>query len=321
MMLRQQAFEGKKKMLKGGLHCHTTRSDGKLTPEEVIELHKENGYDFLAITDHRNYNFKNFAPESGLTIIPGMEFDNVLPTEKGFRCFHTVCLGHPKDAGSTYEQDQVFESGKAKDQLEYQKYLDEFHANKNLTLYCHPEWSSTPAAYFDKQKGNFAMEIWNSGSVIEADLDKDAAYWDELLRQGIKIYGAATDDGHQRHHHCKGWVMVNADNNDVESILQALEEGKFYSSCGPEIYDFYVEDGVIKIDCSPVEKIKLVTNCYPLPLRTASDSPKVVKACEDGTVTHGEYDMKTWRFINTYARAVVIDKEGRYAWSNPIFLD
>lgn len=32
-MKRQQAFtENGKKFLKGGLHCHTTRSDGKLTP-------------------------------------------------------------------------------------------------------------------------------------------------------------------------------------------------------------------------------------------------------------------------------------------------
>ena len=79
-MIRQIAFETKRKMLKGGLHCHTTRSDGKLSPEDTMRLHKENGYDFLAITDHRVYNFKDFAPELGLTIIPGMEFDNgVIP--------------------------------------------------------------------------------------------------------------------------------------------------------------------------------------------------------------------------------------------------
>ena len=42
MMIRQQAFAGKKDapMYKGGLHCHTTRSDGRGTPEEVNRLHK-----------------------------------------------------------------------------------------------------------------------------------------------------------------------------------------------------------------------------------------------------------------------------------------
>ena len=38
-MRQQQAFIGKEKMLKGGLHCHTTRSDGRDTPEDVIRYH------------------------------------------------------------------------------------------------------------------------------------------------------------------------------------------------------------------------------------------------------------------------------------------
>lgn len=320
MIVRQQAFEGNNRMLKGGLHCHTTRSDGEQTPEEVIALHKENGYDFLAITDHRKYNYHNFAPEYGITIIPGMEFDNTIYNKKAYRCFHTVCLGVPEQDGNPYKQDETFESGKAKDQEEYQQYLDEFHANKNITLYCHPVWSSTPARFFEKQKGNFAMEIWNSGCAIEDDIDKDAEYWDELLQQGIKIYGAATDDGHKKHHHCKGWVNVNAE-NDVNSILNALKDGKFYSSCGPEIYDFYIEDGIIKIDCSPAEKIKLITNCCPLPVRRASSPEETIKVDDNGMVVHGEYDMSRFKRINKYIRAVVVDKEGKYAWTNPIFLD
>ena len=63
-MLRQPAFTGARPLLKGALHCHTTRSDGKGTPQEVIRLHKQQGYDFMALTDHRLYNYENFAPET-----------------------------------------------------------------------------------------------------------------------------------------------------------------------------------------------------------------------------------------------------------------
>ena len=179
MMIRQQAFAGAKDapMYKGGLHCHTTRSDGRGTPEEVIRLHKEHGYDFLALTDHRYYNYTNFAPDCDLTIIPGMEYDGGgFPTivdnddtltpafdSTGFRCFHTVCIGPEKENGNAYEQDQKFNSARIKSQEEYQPYLDQLHADGQMTVYCHPEWSSTPARYFSKLKGNFAMEIWNSG--------------------------------------------------------------------------------------------------------------------------------------------------------------
>lgn len=308
-MIRQAAFIDDNKMLKGGLHCHTTRSDGSCTPEEVMRLHRENGYDFLAITDHRRYNHVNFAPETGLTIIPGMEFDNSnsIPCRHGFRTYHTVCIGPSREDGNGFAHEEILPSAIAPDQQTYQVFLDEIHTKKNLTIYCHPEWSSTPARYFDKLRGNFAMEIWNSGCVIDNDMDKDAAYWDELLGQGIRIFGVATDDGHPIYHHCKGWVMVNAENN-VNAILKALESGAFYSSTGPEIYDFYVKDGKAVVECSPAATIRLHSDCHP------------TRLCQDPEgkpVTRAEFDVSDYDYI----RITVIDEQGRHAWTNPIFLD
>lgn len=305
-MKQQQAFAGTEKMLKGMLHCHTTRSDGADAPDKVIRYYHENGYDFLAITDHRNYNYVNHAPEVPITIIPGMEFDNTFTRENGFRTFHTVCIGPSKEDGNGYSQDEQMPSGTAKDQFEYQSYLNEIHAKNNLTIYCHPEWSSTPARYFDQMKGNFAMEIWNSGCVIENDMDKDAAYWDELLGQGQVIYGVATDDGHAMEQHCNAWVMVRAE-NELNSILKALENGAFYSSCGPEIYNFYVEDGKAVVECSPAAMIRFHSDKHPT---------RIMK-CGDGTQTRGELDLDG---KYDYVRVTIIDKDGKYAWSNPIFL-
>ena len=37
---------------KANLHCHTTVSDGKMTPEEIKEIYKSNGYSVVAFTDH-----------------------------------------------------------------------------------------------------------------------------------------------------------------------------------------------------------------------------------------------------------------------------
>ena len=298
-------------MLKGALHCHTTRSDGRGTPEEVIRYHYQHGYDFLAITDHRNYNLKNFAPDVPITIIPGMEYDSHIEWKNGFRCFHTVCLGPV--TGNGFEQDEQPESGKASNQEEYQPYLDDIHAKGNLTIYCHPEWSSTPARYFENQKGNFAMEIWNSGCALNCDMDTDAAYWDEILGQGKVLYGVATDDGHAMNEHCNGWVMVRAENN-VNAILEALKAGEFYSSCGPEIYNFYVEDGKAVVECSPVAKIRFHSDKNPT---------RIVRST-DGTMMRAEIDLAdTWWASSgeyKYVRATVIDKNGKYAWTNPIFL-
>lgn len=306
-MKRQEAFINQKKMLKGGLHCHTTRSDGKGTPEEVIRLHKENEYDFLALTDHKIYNYKNFTEDVDITIIPGTEYDNTFVRENGFRTYHTVFIG-PDDETNGYKQDERLPRGEATNQEEFQKYLDEAHEKNNLTIYCHPQWSSTPTRYFDKLKGNFAFEVWNSGCAVEDDMDTDnGMYWDELLGMGIKIFGVATDDGHEMYQHCKGWVMVNAVNN-VKDILSSLEKGAFYASCGPVIKDFYVDDeNVVHIETSECERIIFQCDKHPSKMIEAEDEP----------LTEAKVNLKD---EYEYIRATVVDKEGRKAWTNPIFL-
>lgn len=308
-MKRQEAFINQNKMLKGGLHCHTTRSDGHGTPDEVIRLHKENGYDFLALTDHRIYNYKNYAEDVEITIIPGMEFDNTFDRENGFRTFHQVFIG-PDDGTNGYTQDEELPAGTAKNQKEFQRYLDEAHSKNNLTIYCHPQWSSTPVSYFNELEGNIAFEIWNSGCAIENLMDTDnGMYWDELLGQGKNIFAVATDDGHAMHQHCNGWVMVNAENS-VKAILESLKKGAFYSSCGPVIKDFYVDDeGVAHIETSECQTILFQSDKHPSRKFEANGTP----------LTSASIKLTGSRPY-TYIRATVIDKNGKRAWTNPIKL-
>lgn len=311
-MIRQSAFTGEHSMLKGGLHCHTTRSDGRGTPEEVIRLHVDNGYQFLAVTDHRVYNFKNYT-DLPITILPGMEMDRGFPPisdrQWSSHCFHTVVLGQTRENGNPYEQDQRFEGGIVKDQYEFQSLLDDMHAHGQITTLCHPDWSCTPVREFENLKGIWAMEIWNSGCAMEGPCDTDnGLYWDEMLKNGHKLYAVATDDGHAMKHHCKGWVMVNSKNN-VADILDALQQGKFYSSCGPEIHDFYIDDdGYAHVTCTPVRMISFICGRHT-PLGSYDQN--------GGLISSGSRKVPAFA---DYLRAVVIDENGRKAWTNPIFL-
>ena len=40
------------KQYRANLHSHSTLSDGRLTPEQLVEAYREAGYSILAITDH-----------------------------------------------------------------------------------------------------------------------------------------------------------------------------------------------------------------------------------------------------------------------------
>ena len=133
-----------------------------------------------------------------------------------------------------------------------------------------------------------------------------------MLDKGHRIWGVATDDGHQMYQHCKGWVMVNSENN-VASILEALKNGAFYSSCGPEIYDFYVEDNVAHVDCSAAKFVRIQSDRHPTLLQRAGE----------GELTHAEFDLTKGSYGKKfrYVRAVIGDEQGRLAWTNPIFLD
>jgi hypothetical protein len=310
-MKRQQAFIDKEKSFqKGGLHCHTTRSDGVGSPEEVMKFAHEHGFDFLALTDHQIYNHTNYAPETGILLVPGTEHSNILVYSHGFRCFHTVCVGPSPEDGNGFANDEKLPGTNFQSSEEYQPWLDEAHGKKNLTILCHPQWSNTSAKYFENQKGNFAMEIWNSGCALAEDCDADAAYWDELLGQGKIIYGVATDDAHVFDHLCKGWVMVKAE-KDLNAILAALENGEFYSSCGPEIYDFYVDGDKVVMECSPVARARLHSDMHP----------NQVRVDENGNITRAEFTLNHWAGPYDYVRASIVDKDGKQAWTNPIFLD
>lgn len=73
-------FDPKLPFFKGNLHCHTTVSDGKLSPDEVVALYRDLGYDFLALTDHRRLSAPTHL-EGCMLLLSGMEMDYTLPGE------------------------------------------------------------------------------------------------------------------------------------------------------------------------------------------------------------------------------------------------
>jgi len=307
MKIQQAAFAKGVPFLKGALHCHTTRSDGKGTPEEVIRLHYEQGYRFMALTDHNLINHINHA-DVPMTMLSGIERDFWLPGRQFDKphCVHVVGLGVPNDPAAPGQDVYPGHAGNGDCGAEAQPMIDDMHHWGMKTIYAHPEWSGTTYQDFKMLTGNFAMEIWNTGCAMENALDMNAPYWDEALDAGQRIWGVATDDGHPMDQHCKGWVMVSA-NNDAASILDALEQGEFYASCGPEIKDFYVEDGVVHVECSPVKEIQFVSLRHPLPCRR---DPEGEMTCAECKLPEG---LK-------YIRVSVVDAEGRRAWTNPIIL-
>ena len=63
------------KFFKANLHAHTTISDGKLSPEEMVVAYKERGYSVLAITDHSVMVTHQELNTSDFLLLTGVEID------------------------------------------------------------------------------------------------------------------------------------------------------------------------------------------------------------------------------------------------------
>ncbi|RPJ60487.1 MAG: PHP domain-containing protein [Dehalococcoidia bacterium] len=71
--------------MKYDLHLHTTGSDGRLTPTELVRLARTRGLEVIAVTDHDSVGGVKEALEEAsrvpqITIIPGVEINTDLPT-------------------------------------------------------------------------------------------------------------------------------------------------------------------------------------------------------------------------------------------------
>ncbi|MCK9395910.1 MAG: PHP domain-containing protein, partial [Methylobacter sp.] len=75
------------------LHCHSTASDGALSPTELVQRAHEHGVTALALTDHDTVagldEAQTAATATGIKLISGIE----LSTSWQNKCFHIVGLG------------------------------------------------------------------------------------------------------------------------------------------------------------------------------------------------------------------------------------
>lgn len=83
-MLNRQGFTKESQWYKGNLHCHTTQSDGMLTPAEAVNLYREKG-NFYSSTGPKIY---------GWGIRDGIAYVDCSPCEQiNFICGGAVGVG------------------------------------------------------------------------------------------------------------------------------------------------------------------------------------------------------------------------------------
>lgn len=265
-----------KEFLKGQLHLHTNHSDGSKTPQEVLDVYKSCGYDFIIWTDHRkNIDVNtNFTDKKGIICIGGIEIDtgiakNYSQYKDVFDEFRNYCYLHINALGvNNYKTGFEYDSHSPAKTCEI--IIDEILANGGIPMVNHPNWL-TGLSYRELLKidRSYLMEIGNCWDCdVPGNFAKESmeTIWDILLTNGKKVYGTATDDCHviepeyidsYNASYDRGYVSVWAERNE-ESILQALRNGDFYASNGVDLEEYSVNDKSMTIKVKPKKDEKYV---------------------------------------------------------------
>ena len=128
----------------------------------------------------------------------------------------------------------------------------------------------------------------------------------------------ATDDAHKLRDCFGGYVMIGSKELTYSSVFEALKNGEFYASTGPEIFEISIDNVVVKIVTSPVAFVGLSTDNRHL----------FAKRDEENLLTEVEFDI-AWHLNmekqginkNPYIRITLVDGNGNTAYSRAYFID
>jgi hypothetical protein len=268
----------------------------------VVEAYQQQGYDFLALTDHFLDSFG--FPITDTRALRSPDFTTLLGaelhaprTELGMP-WHIIAVGLPLD----FAPPAADETGPA--------LASRAAASGAFVGLAHPAWYTLTPNDARSVAAADAIEIYNAGTAQWNDRGDAWYLCDLLLASGRRLNAYAADDAHflsTRPTAFVAWVQVRAASLTPEALLAALKVGEYYSSQGPELHDVAIVGGEITIACSPAQAIILA-------------GPRAHARSQRGDgVTSATFSLDG--FTDSYCRITVIDQHGRRAWSNPIWLD
>ncbi len=135
----------------------------------------------------------------------------------------------------------------------------------------HPNFVySVSAEDLMRVRGERFFEIYNGHPAVNNRGDESHVsterIWDIVLTRRLAelqlpmMFGLATDDGHSYHkipnresNPGRGWVMVLAKQLSAESLIEALEAGKFYSSSGVTLSRVESSPDGLSVEVEPVK--------------------------------------------------------------------
>lgn len=204
----------------GNFHTHTTESDGKQDPADVIDGYHALGHDVLAITDHDKVTwpwskFGRDPQKLGMVAVQGNELSSHHHTLSLFTGIDVKTRDLIASLKAIEAQDGVgvlahpgrywkLKDGKVPDEVR-DRYVDHYTTYKTLV----------------------AMEVVNQGDRYP----QDRALWDAVLTKLMParpVWGMANDDSHNKSHIGLNTTVLLLPEHTDKAVRAALESGAYY---------------------------------------------------------------------------------------------
>lgn len=333
---------------KANLHCHSTVSDGELTPMQIKALYQSMGYSIVAFTDHdilvnhQDLTDEQFlalngyedaivrgGPEMGVPVgessdyyhrktchfcLIALEPDNLKQAcwGKG-KWNHPYVKAHPEEFVQ-YEADEDYQKAYSAECVS--DMMKRGRESGFFVTYNHPTWSGENYQEYMKYHYMHAMEIANYISQRDGVDEYNPRVYEDMLRGGERIYCIAADDNHNHYgtdpeggDSGGAWTMIKVESLDYRTVTKALEAGDFYASQGPEIHELWVEDGIVHVKTSDAVMISFAYEDRRVDVTRAEKGKRINEASAKLNPYCG------------YVRVTVKDSNGRFANSNAYYVD
>ncbi len=320
---------------RANLHSHSTLSDGILSPQQLKEAYRSQGYSILAITDHEYPCDHSELSEADFLLLTAYEAHirgtprfNVYTPEIHLNLFakephnETIVCYRPEFADFiTTERLSLLRRVGSERPREYtldyvQEVIDTAVANGYLVGYNHPVWSMEDEERILSYKNIFSLEIDNYNSFLENHLEHSGALYDKMLRMNNRLFCHAGDDCHnkfplgsERSDSFGAWTMILSDELTYSAIIDAMQRGNMYATMGPTIHELSIENDIVYVACSPATKIIIYDG---------SKRPSFVPAPTEKKLTEA---MLPLRKNAPYFRVGIVDEHGRLATTRGFFRD
>lgn len=323
---------------KANLHCHSTKSDGKLEPEMLKKNYRDHGYSILAITDHEVPYDHTAMSEEDFLMLTGYEA-YIRTTEDGhydiykpeihINLFaedpHNVAMVNYNACYCKYIKDPEVKEKMPKvgsqEPREYtvdyiNKFVQTAKEHGYICAHNHPTWSLETPEQISQYEGFFSMEMCNYGALLDVGMEYNLHMYQRLLSEGKRLCVHSTDDNHNKKtpddpkwDSYGGFTMVLADELTYPSVFEALKTGNFYSSMGPKILELTFDGNKVHIETEPAKWIIM---------HDGSKRPPMVMGDDEHPITSADFEIPE---RSPFVQFNVRDFEGRYADTRGFFRD